>query len=435
MLFLLDSFVKAGSVTYRIDFLGSGQSSGVLTLDAEKFFKEVISDFLERRKVSFSKIIAIGISFGAYGKTRRMAIDHRIAGGIGISIPVFHQDQWNSLEEGDWLCFHQPSAETTRPIVTKMTLYGVIDQVHSPLLSFLGGKATMNHPESSEILQKPARGPLTLEVFPEGNHGCLGKIRKEILPKAVEQSREIAVTFEDHGMGNRPVKLESNGSSTGFCSRFSRSLNPTRKEASGHWFKGWTKLVGLRNMRFLRIRNGFPAGSPSIDPGSHCFPDLSAEQVFKEKFGAFEKQAEQALLPHAPVSSEPPTTAELVEDSRVSLGYWNLIFDAAVRRLILEFVQNHSIALGIENNSNHGHAATWSRHRLDDDLNAFFPECFHSSAHIVDLECDLPSGAAGRARTIHHCGRGSGCYCIHSRDVAGSVAAREHVWVVRIQRR
>ena len=25
-------------------------------------------------------------------------------------------------------------------------------------------------------------------------------------------------------------------------------------------------------------------------------------------------------------------------------------------------------------------------------------------------------------------GRVSGCYCIHSRDVAGSVAAREHVW-------
>lgn len=186
MLFLLDFFVKAGFVTYRIDLLGSGESSGVLTLDAEKFFKEVISDFLERRKVSFSKIIAIGISFGAYGKTRRMAIDHRIAGGIGISIPVFHQDQWNSLEEGDWLCFHQPSAETTRPILTRMTLYGVIEQVHSPLLSFSGGKATMNHPESSEILQKPARGPLTLEHLPEGNHGCLGKIRKEILPKAVE---------------------------------------------------------------------------------------------------------------------------------------------------------------------------------------------------------------------------------------------------------
>ena len=209
MFFLSDFFVKAGFVTLRLDLLGSGQSSGVLTLDAEKFFKAVISDFLERREVSFSKIIAIGISFGAYWMIRTMAIDHRVAGGIGISIPVFHQDQWDSLEEGDWLrfqrCFHQSTVEATRPIVTKMTLYGVIDQVHSPLLAFHGGKDTMNHPESSEILKKHARGPLTLEVFPEEKHGCLGKIRKEILPKAVEWSREIIATFEDQGMENLPV--------------------------------------------------------------------------------------------------------------------------------------------------------------------------------------------------------------------------------------
>ena len=194
MFFLSDFFVKAGFVTLRIDLLGSGQSSGVLTLDAEKLFKAVISDFLKRREVSFSKIIAIGISFGAYWMIRTMAIDNRIAGGIGISIPVFHQDQWNSLEEGDWLCFHQPSAETTRPIVTKMTLYGVIDQVRSPLLAFHGGKDTINHPESSEILQKHARSPLTLVEFPDEKHGCLGKIRKEILPKAVGWSREIIAT-------------------------------------------------------------------------------------------------------------------------------------------------------------------------------------------------------------------------------------------------
>ena len=68
---------------------------------------------------------------------------------------------------------------------------------------------------------------------------------------------------------------------------------------------------------------------------------------------------------------------------------------------IIESVQNHSIALGIDN---HGQPAYRSRHRLDDDLDAFFPERFDSSVHIVDFERDLPSGAAGRAHSIHYCG-------------------------------
>lgn len=129
---------------------------------------------------------------------RTMAIVHRIAGGIGIFIPVFHQEQWDALEESYWLrfqrSFHQPTIETTRPIVSKMTLYGIIDQVRSSLLAFHGGKDTVSHPESFEILQKHARSPLTLVEFPDEKHGCLGKIRKEILPKAVGWSREIIAT-------------------------------------------------------------------------------------------------------------------------------------------------------------------------------------------------------------------------------------------------
>ena len=124
-----------------------------------------------------------------------MAIDDRIAGGIGISIPVFHQEQWDSLEESYWLhfqrCFHQPTVEMTRPIAEKMTLYGIAEQVHSPLLAFHGEKDTISHPNSPDILRKCAGSPLDLNVFPDEKHGCSGKMRKEILPKAVEWSREI----------------------------------------------------------------------------------------------------------------------------------------------------------------------------------------------------------------------------------------------------
>jgi len=89
---------------------------------------------------------------------RTMAIDDRIAGGIGISIPVFHQEQWDYLDESYWVrfqrCFHQPTVEMTRSIVERMTLYGIVDQVHSPLLAFHGGKDTVSHPDSPEILKK-----------------------------------------------------------------------------------------------------------------------------------------------------------------------------------------------------------------------------------------------------------------------------------------
>lgn len=195
MFFLSDYFVRAGFVTLRMDLPGSGQSSGVLALDAEKNFKAVISDFLVRSEIRFPKVIAIGISLGAYWMIRTMAIDDRIAGGIGISIPVFHQEQWDSLEEDYWLsfqrCFRQPTLEMTRTIATKMTLYGIADKVHSPLLAFHGGKDTVSHPDSPEILQKYAGGPFDLHVFPDEKHGCLGKMRKEILPQAAEWSREI----------------------------------------------------------------------------------------------------------------------------------------------------------------------------------------------------------------------------------------------------
>ena len=168
MFFLSDYFVKAGFVTLRMDLPGSGLSSGVLTLDSEKSFSIVINDFLKRSEIQCSNVIAIGISLGAYWMIRTMAIDDRIAGGIGISVPVFHQEQWDSLEESYWLhfqhCFHQPNIKMTRPIVEKMTLYGIAEQVHSPLLAFHGEKDTISHPDSPDILRKYAGGPLTLKV-------------------------------------------------------------------------------------------------------------------------------------------------------------------------------------------------------------------------------------------------------------------------------
>ena len=88
---------------------------------------------------------------------RTMAVDDSFAGGIGISIPVFHQEQWDSLEEDTWSafqrCFGQSTLEMTRAIATKMTLYGIADKVRSPLLAFHGGKDTVSHPDSPGILQ------------------------------------------------------------------------------------------------------------------------------------------------------------------------------------------------------------------------------------------------------------------------------------------
>ncbi|MCL5286068.1 MAG: hypothetical protein M1313_10085 [Nitrospirae bacterium] len=71
-----------------------------------------------------------------------------------------------------------------------MTLYGIADKVRSPLLAFHGGKDTVSHPDSPGILQKYAGGPVDLRVLPDEKHGCLGKMRREILPKAAEWSRE-----------------------------------------------------------------------------------------------------------------------------------------------------------------------------------------------------------------------------------------------------
>lgn len=101
-----------------------------------------------------------------------------IAGGIGISIPVFHQEQWDSLEEGFWIRFQDsfrcPNRIETREIATKMTLYGVLGRVHNPILSFHGEKDTVNHPESPRILQENSGDSLELIIFPNEGHGCLG---------------------------------------------------------------------------------------------------------------------------------------------------------------------------------------------------------------------------------------------------------------------
>ena len=66
------------------------------------------------------------------------------------------------------------------------------------------------------------------------------------------------------------------------------------------------------------LKERIPAISPSIGSESHCLPDPSAEHVFKEKLGAFEKRAEQAVLLMRRSLQNPPTIAELAEDSRVT---------------------------------------------------------------------------------------------------------------------
>ncbi|MDA8111307.1 MAG: prolyl oligopeptidase family serine peptidase [Nitrospiraceae bacterium] len=199
MIFLSRAFVNDGFVGLRIDLPGSGESSGALTLDAEKILSLIVHDFLKQPEITSSKVIVIGVSLGAYWMVKTMAINDRIAGGIGISIPVFHQEQWDSLEESFWIRFQQsfrcPNRIKTREMSTKMTLYGVLGRVHNPILAFHGEKDTVNHPESPRILQENSGDSLELIIFPNEGHGCLGEIRSKILPKSLEWSKKIIGSY------------------------------------------------------------------------------------------------------------------------------------------------------------------------------------------------------------------------------------------------
>ncbi|GEM_PF-1926389 len=194
MTVLSEAFVQAGFVALRVDLPGSGDSSGPLTLDTEKFCCTAIDYLLARPEVTSTKVVMVGISFGAYWMVKTMAVDDRVAGGVGISIPAFHQGEWDRLKRSYWLrlqqCFKQPTIDATKPLAIQMTLYGVINIVKSPLLAFHGGRDTVSHPETARLIRENVGGPLELHVYRRERHGCLGKLRTEIIPRTLVWSAQ-----------------------------------------------------------------------------------------------------------------------------------------------------------------------------------------------------------------------------------------------------
>lgn len=186
MTFFSDYLLSAGFATLRIDLPGTGESPGILPLDAEKICSGAIDYLFSREDIDKSKVISLGISMGAYWSMRTAAIDKRLRLAVGISTPAMTSKQWDNYPKDSWgwwqKCFGTADHRSTRDMAEKLSLWNIFNNIDCPILLFHGEKDTISHPKTVEMIISESKYEPNIRSYKKSGHGCLDMMMEDVMP-------------------------------------------------------------------------------------------------------------------------------------------------------------------------------------------------------------------------------------------------------------
>ena len=193
--FMVEPFFHAGVACLTVDLPGVGRTKGAMPLDSQKIFQGIIDWLNTRDDWDHDRLAMMGMSLGAYWTMKTAAEDSRVKAAMGISTPAISGKHWDEIPTHYWDYFARVFAThdltSTRWVAQQLSLFGVMDRIHCPILMFHGGRDRVCQPDAMNLFySETCNAPLTVQIYPELGHCCLEKIIDDVMPRSVSWFNE-----------------------------------------------------------------------------------------------------------------------------------------------------------------------------------------------------------------------------------------------------
>ena len=181
--------LNRGMATFAFD--GPGQCEVYYKMKARYDFEKptaAVVDYLETRDDIDTKRLAVfGRSLGGYYAPRVAAFEKRFKACVAWSSVDFDtfDSQSAGLKDGWQYISGTKSWDEAREFFKAFTLKGVAEKITCPLYFLHGAKDPIFPTETAKYIAKAAKGPVTLNIEPEGTH-CAHNIGHLVRPKMAD---------------------------------------------------------------------------------------------------------------------------------------------------------------------------------------------------------------------------------------------------------
>lgn len=172
------AFLERGMATFALDGPGQGEAEWSLPLRPEwEDVGAVVLEYLRSlRDVDAERIGVWGVSLGGFYAARLASAGLDIRATIALAGPYDLGAAWANLNPLTRHAFqvrsYSSSPEDAERRARDLTLDGYAGRIATPLLVVMGLRDSLFPWSDGERLAHEARGPATLVLLDEGNHGC-----------------------------------------------------------------------------------------------------------------------------------------------------------------------------------------------------------------------------------------------------------------------
>ena len=167
-------FLARGVATLAFD--GPGQGEGEydwpIRPDYEVAVAAVIDWVETRTDLDAARIGLWGVSFGGYYAPRAAAFEPRIRACVAICGPFDYAGHWHEAGTSEVFTAraHCTTPEAGYEVARRINLAGVAERIACPLYIVGGELDRVTPPDEQRRLAAAAKGPVTLNIVPGGNH-------------------------------------------------------------------------------------------------------------------------------------------------------------------------------------------------------------------------------------------------------------------------
>ncbi len=173
------SFLDRGVATFALDGPGQGESRAVMPMRADwEAPGGAALDHLARLvEVDAERLGIWGVSLGGYYAPRLASADPRVRACIALAGPyTFGEANWDELPDLTRAAVRRFSGSATEEeahrFALTLSLEGRAKSITCPLLIVFGKKDRLIPWADAARLAAEASGPVDLQMFEDGNHGC-----------------------------------------------------------------------------------------------------------------------------------------------------------------------------------------------------------------------------------------------------------------------
>jgi len=190
-------FLARGLATVAVD--GPGQGEAELFLPLEPAFEHpggaVLDALGELPEVDPSRLGVWGVSLGGYFACRLAAADPRVRACVTLGGPYDFGATFDRLPALTRRAFQVragcPDEAIARQRAAELTLEGWAERIGCPLQIVFGAKDPLFPLDQARRLAAEARGPVTLLLLDEGNHGCTNLVAHHRFATADWMARQL----------------------------------------------------------------------------------------------------------------------------------------------------------------------------------------------------------------------------------------------------